>query len=466
MLTHTDDFRVAGDRQQDLDYVYKAFNDKFTIKAVTNGVMLGVKITHGTDENGVRYISHTQTAYTVEMYETFKEYMPTGYKVTTPFPADTDARISLLNKDGTCNRPDAAEAARNHDRGYRTGVGMLYWLNRNTMIALSTGLNYLSRVMQYPSDHAFDCMLHMVQWCYQERDNGIVYRSDSSIVPTTWYDASNDTDPADSLAIGGGLTLMCGATVISTCGKLLHVGNAGSSHTEYMQLERSTRSILWVRQLLQTMQIFRSSGHVASSGNFVRSTRLYNSTPSYIDSITGRVLRWITQHDSGEPPGRPQRADSINLAGGVWAIISELGTGDIIAFTPAPTGRGRHGPADTNIWLTLGASGDVSVDVKIRVYDAIGAASIVSTPSLLIGDNITAKKWASIDTVTPGNKHIRIAYHWVKEHVRDQDIDLRDTPSAANLADFLTKNQTGPQIRASTDAASGYASPPAIPASA
>ena len=60
------------------------------------------------DENGVRYISHTQTAYTVEMYETFKEYMPTGYKVTTPFPADTDARISLLNKDGTCNRPDAA----------------------------------------------------------------------------------------------------------------------------------------------------------------------------------------------------------------------------------------------------------------------------------------------------------------------------------------------------------------------
>ena len=122
-------------------------------------------------------------------------------------------------------------------------------------------------------------------------------------------------------------------------------------------------------------------------------------------------------------------------------------------------------PADTNIWSTLGASGDVSVNVKIRVYDAIGAASIVSTPSLLIGDNITAKKWASIDTVTPGNKHIRIAYHWVKEHVRDQDIDLRDTPSAANLADFLTKNQTRPQIRASTDAASGYASPPAIPAS-
>ena len=122
-------------------------------------------------------------------------------------------------------------------------------------------------------------------------------------------------------------------------------------------------------------------------------------------------------------------------------------------------------PTNTNIWSTLGAFGDVSVNVKIRVYDAIGAASIVSTPSLLIGDNIMAKKWAFIDTVTPGNKHIHIAYHWVKEHVWDQDIDLRDTPLAANLADFLTKNQTRPQIWASTNAASGYASPPAILAS-
>ena len=42
MLTHTDDFRVAGDRKQDVDYVYKAFNDRFSIKEVTNGIMLGV----------------------------------------------------------------------------------------------------------------------------------------------------------------------------------------------------------------------------------------------------------------------------------------------------------------------------------------------------------------------------------------------------------------------------------------
>ena len=124
----------------------------------------------------------------------FNEFMPDNYKVTTPFPADKDSKLSLLNKDGTCNKPSPAEAARNHQRGYRTGVGMLYWLSRNTMIALSTGLNYLSRVMAHPSDQAFECMLHMIQWCYQERDNSVMFHADALLTPTTWYDASNDTD--------------------------------------------------------------------------------------------------------------------------------------------------------------------------------------------------------------------------------------------------------------------------------
>ena len=122
--------------------------------------------------------------------------------------------------------------------------------------------------------------------------------------------------------------------------------------------------------------------------------------------------------------------------------------------------------SDTVVWSTPDGSGNFVINTSVRVFDAIGILAIVSELSLLIGDNTTAKKWASIDTVTPGNKHIRIAYHWIKEHVRDQDIDLRDTPSNLNLADFLTKNQNGPAIRASVDSASGYAELPAVPAKA
>ena len=51
----------------------------------------------------------------------------------------------------------------------------------------------------------------------------------------------------------------------------------------------------------------------------------------------------------------------------------------------------------------------------------------------------------------------------LKEHIRDGDIDLRDGPSALNLADFLTKNLAGPPIQAASDAASGYADAPVVP---
>ena len=252
---------------------------------------------------------------------------------------------------------------------------MLYWLSRNTMIALSTGLNYLSRVMAHPSDQAFECMLHMIQWCYQERDNGVMFRADALPTPTTWYDASNDTDPADSLAIGGGVTLMCGGFITVTCGKLLHVGNAGSSHTEYMQLERSTRSIMWLRHLLQSMQIFRASGHVDTAGDYARTTRLHNSTPSYTDASTCSVLRWITDHHGVKYLG-------------VWAIISDLGTGDILSVAQDPSLQCQHGLSNLAMWLTpddaTSPSSTWRIKVYMRVYDAVGVAEIVARPSVLI----------------------------------------------------------------------------------
>ena len=145
----------------------------------------------------------------------------------------------------------------------------------------------------------------------------------------------------------------------------------------------------------------------------------------------------------------PAAADPAPIATGPRSGRSPDGLGSATASTVRMDRSGLH-PA-------------VRMPTARDLFDAIGIAEIVSKPSVLIGDNITAKKWATIDTVTPGNKHIRIAYHWIKEHVRDLDIDLRDTPSLENLADFLTKNQTGPAIRSSTDAASGYSPPPRVP---
>eukprot|EP01052_Picozoa_sp_SAG31_P023275 SAG31_NODE_1910_length_6945_cov_45.108384_5_plen_201_part_00 len=88
MVIHTDDFRIAGDNTADVAYVVQAFDDEFGIKTVTDGIMLGIKITHGVDDNGVRWTELTQTAYIEEMYAMALPYLPPNYKVSCPYPPE------------------------------------------------------------------------------------------------------------------------------------------------------------------------------------------------------------------------------------------------------------------------------------------------------------------------------------------------------------------------------------------
>jgi hypothetical protein len=46
-VTHTDDFRVAGDCEADVEYVVDNFHANFKITPVTTGVMLGVEVLSG-----------------------------------------------------------------------------------------------------------------------------------------------------------------------------------------------------------------------------------------------------------------------------------------------------------------------------------------------------------------------------------------------------------------------------------
>jgi hypothetical protein len=75
VVTHTDDFRVAGDNMVDVDYVIDRFRAKFQITHVTTRVMLGVEIAPSVDSNGVRYVELTQTDYIERMHPEANRFM-------------------------------------------------------------------------------------------------------------------------------------------------------------------------------------------------------------------------------------------------------------------------------------------------------------------------------------------------------------------------------------------------------
>eukprot|EP01052_Picozoa_sp_SAG31_P061883 SAG31_NODE_20928_length_561_cov_16.645022_1_plen_87_part_10 len=63
---------------------------------------------------------------------------------------------------------------------------------------------------------------------------------------------------------------------------------------EYMALERNTRTTVWLRALLESMQIFRATGLVQGTMNFGKLTRLCNETSLYRDATSKCDLKWIT----------------------------------------------------------------------------------------------------------------------------------------------------------------------------
>ena len=217
-----------------------------------------------------------------------------------------------------------------------------------------------------------------------------------------------------------------------------------------MELERTIRSVVWLCELMRAAQIFRLCTGTTINNNFGKISRLHNGTPVYADVITGCFLKWLLWHDGTDYDGR-------------WAVVTELGTADVIVLAKDACPHSGDGPTADTIWTTLDTDGKWSVNDSITIVDNLCIASIVADPIVVIGDNINALKWASVDAITPGNKHVRTAYHWVKEHVRDGHICIRDAPSVMNLSDFLTKNMARLHAQQLIDAASGYLEQPPIP---
>ena len=69
----------------------------------------------------------------------------------------------------------------------------------------------------------------------------------------------------------------------------------------------------------------------------------------------------------------------------------------------------------------------------------MGLGHLFDEPTLLLGDNVAAGRWAMEDMITSGNRFIERMYFKVREGVQAGDVEARYINTKLNVSDILTK---------------------------
>ena len=134
--------------------------------------------------------------------------------------------LAVLSMSPEVLEVDEDESKRVLDRGYMSVVGSLLWPAQRYHPEILFATSQLGRVMSKPSELAWTCAMHTLQWMIQHKNRGIRFSNNRSHVPTAHCDASNKKDLQDSLVQGGGVIRWMGGPVIAWSCKLKHTSKS------------------------------------------------------------------------------------------------------------------------------------------------------------------------------------------------------------------------------------------------
>ena len=243
MVCYTDDCDCHTTSMASVLKIAAKFENRFGIKVVNPEFMLGVKRKRYHRE-GVLYVHLSQEEYIAELYESFKPLMSEKRRPQNlPFPKGKRLYVG-------CDEPEEGEITQNIEKGYMRLCGALLWAARNTMPSISFAISQLCKMMSSPTDECFELALQTLQYAYDNRHLGIVFRSDGNALPVTYYDASFNPDPNDGKSQYGFSTHLYGGPVSWISKKLKHVGtHVGQNET--MSQTWAGKNSAWVYFLME-----------------------------------------------------------------------------------------------------------------------------------------------------------------------------------------------------------------------
>ena len=89
-------------------------------------------------------------------------------------------------------------------------------------------------------------------------------------------------------------------------------------------------------------------------------------------------------------------------------------------------------------YMALNHTGKMVVWLR-NLFKEMGLGEIVSTPTLMLGDNKQACQWSRIEMVTNSNRFIERQYHKVREFILAGDLETRYINTKLNVSDVFTE---------------------------
>jgi hypothetical protein len=121
---------------------------------------------------------------------------------------------------------------------------------RGTIPSIARAISQLCRMVSAPTNECFELALKTLQFAYDNRHLGIVFRSDGNAVPATHYDASFNPEPHDGKSQHGFSTNVCGGPVSWMSKKPKHVGtHVGQNETTSQTF--AAKNSTWIFFLLE-----------------------------------------------------------------------------------------------------------------------------------------------------------------------------------------------------------------------
>ncbi|GAA5970365.1 hypothetical protein JCM11641_001680 [Rhodosporidiobolus odoratus] len=237
VVVYVDDMVVAGGREV-VKWFITEMKKRFALDergelGNGKGLLLGMEVKR---DRKARTITLSQRVAVGKLLETYG--MEEAKEVSTPLQPG----LTLLPHDSD---PTTSP--------YRKLVGSLgYLVHTRPEISYAVGL--LGRFSANPSDEHFNVAKHVLRYLRGTQTYGLVLGSSSSSSPIVeaWADSDYAGDKADRKSTSGYLVKVFGSTVVCASKKQKAVSTS-TLHAETVALASLARSVVWVRELHQSL---------------------------------------------------------------------------------------------------------------------------------------------------------------------------------------------------------------------